>query len=114
MRFPCPLRRALIALALLCFLAASAPVFAGSDKDWKPVDPSDLVLKESKVEKDADAEAIFWDVRVDDSDEGSLVFNHYLRIKVFNERGKEAFSKVDIPFGKIGGRPQRRALCPRC
>jgi hypothetical protein len=78
-------------------------VFAG-DKDWKPVDPSDLTLKEPKVEKDADAEAIFWDVRVDDSDEGSLAFNHYLRIKIFNERGKEAFSKVDIPFGKIFGR----------
>ena len=90
---------------ILCFLAAaSLPALAAGDKDWKPVDPTELTLKEPKVEKDADAEAIFWEVRVDDSDEGSLVFNHYLRVKIFNERGKEAFSKVDIPFGKIFGR----------
>ena len=103
MKFPCPLTRPLLALAFLCLLA-TAPALAAGDKDWKPVDPADLSLKEPKVEKDADAEAIFWDVRVDDSDEGSLVFHHYLRIKIFNDRGKEAFSKVDIPFGKIFGR----------
>jgi transglutaminase-like putative cysteine protease len=103
MRFPYALTRTFFALVILCLLAA-AHAQAGSDKDWKPVDPADLTLREPKVEKDADAEAIFWDVRVDDSDEGGLVFNHYLRIKIFNERGKEAFSKIDIPFGKIFGR----------
>ena len=103
MRFPSALTRSLIAFAALSIFLA-APVLAVSDKDWKPVEPSELALKEPVVEKDADAEAIFWDVRVDDSDEGSLVFNHYLRVKIFNERGKEAFSKVDIPFGKIFGR----------
>lgn len=104
MKFPLSPNRVLFALALLCLFAATAPVLAGGDKDWKPVDPADLALKEPKVEKDADAEAIFWEVKVDDSDEGALVFNHYLRIKIFNERGKETFSKVDIPFGKIFGR----------
>ncbi|HEX8177753.1 MAG TPA: DUF3857 and transglutaminase domain-containing protein [Pyrinomonadaceae bacterium] len=103
MRFPSILTRSLIAFAALSIFLAT-PAMAVGDKEWKPVDPSELALKEPVVEKDADAEAIFWDVRVDDSDEGSLVFNHYLRVKIFNERGKEAFSKVDIPFGKIFGR----------
>jgi transglutaminase-like putative cysteine protease len=104
MRFPSTLSRALVAIAALCLFSAARPALAGSDKDWQPVSPEEISLKEPKVEKDADAEALFWDVRVDDSDEGSLVFTHYLRIKIFNERGKEAFSKVDIPFGKLFGR----------
>lgn len=104
MRFLCSLTRLFLAFAILCLLGAALPALAGGDKDWLPIDPADLALKEPKVEKDADAEAIFWDVRIDDSDEGALVFNHYLRIKIFNERGKESFSKVDIPFGKIFGR----------
>jgi transglutaminase-like putative cysteine protease len=89
-------------LLVLCLF--TAPIALAGDKDWKPVDPADLSLKEPRVEKDADAEAIFWDVRVDDSSSEGLTFSHYLRIKIFNERGKEAFSKVDIPFGKIFGR----------
>lgn len=103
MRFLHFLTRSFLLFALLSLSGALVPALASGDKDWKPIDPADMALKEPKVEKDADAEAIFWEVRVDDSGEGSLVFNHYLRVKIFNERGKEAFSKVDIPFGKIYG-----------
>jgi len=71
-----------------------------SGDEWKPIDPADLALKAPVVEKDADAEALFWDVRLDDSTE-DLILNHYIRIKVFTERGKETQSKVQIPFGKI-------------
>ncbi len=85
-------------LALVClvyFLPASA--LAGGD-DWKPIDPADLALKTPVVEKDADAEAIFWEVRVDDSQPQELGLKHYIRIKVFTERGKESQSKVDLPY----------------
>lgn len=78
-------------------------MLAGSDKDWKPIDPATLALKEPTVEKDADAEAIFWEVRVNDDPGGNLIFDHYIRIKVFTERGKESQSKIDIPFGRIFG-----------
>ena len=58
---------------LLCLLAASAaPVCAASD-DWKPVEPAHLALKGSTVEKEADAEAIFWEVRIDDNPDGDLI-----------------------------------------
>ncbi|MBZ5590773.1 MAG: DUF3857 and transglutaminase domain-containing protein [Acidobacteriia bacterium] len=75
-----------------------APLFAA---DWTPVDPADLAAKSPKVEKDAHAEAILWEVRVSDEATGAYphsVFTHYLKIKVFDERGAELVSKVDIPY----------------
>jgi len=88
---------ALLSLALLCLITvAVSPAFAIGD-DWRPVDPAELAMKAPAVEKDADAEALFWDVRVDD-DAADLVFTHYVRIKVFTERGRESQSKIDIPY----------------
>lgn len=91
------------ALSVLCLVLSifmlTLPVFAG-DNDWKPVSPAELALKESSVEKDADAEAIFWEVRVDDSSVEELALKHYLRVKIFTERGREKYSKVDVPFAK--------------
>jgi hypothetical protein len=85
-----------LATALLVCLAAAA--FAGGGDDWRPVTPDDLAQKEGKVEKDADAEALFWEVRIDDSSEDELAEKHYVRVKIFTERGREKFSKIDIPY----------------
>lgn len=75
------------------------------EKNWRAVTSSDLQMKTSQVEPDADAEAIFWEVRLSDEKVPraypKTVLNHYLRIKIFTERGREDNSKVDIPFGKI-------------
>lgn len=82
-----------------CFL--SVAVFAFSKDDWRPIDPADLALKAPVVEKDADAEALFWDVSVADEVDGGTprtVLTHYIRIKIFTERGRESQSKIDIPF----------------
>ncbi|HYG81710.1 MAG TPA: DUF3857 domain-containing protein [Pyrinomonadaceae bacterium] len=92
-----PLSAPMFALILLTAVAA-LPARAA---DWKPVDPAELALKTPVVEKDADAEALFWEVRVDDNPDGDLIFNHYVRIKIFTERGRETQSKIDILFGKI-------------
>lgn len=79
--------------------AAGSPAFA--QDEWKPIDPADLALKAAVVEKGADAEAIFWEVRVSD-EIGDGIFgtaiSNYVRIKVFSERGRESQSKVDIPY----------------
>jgi hypothetical protein len=92
--------RTLLPLLMLCLgLAWPAVVFAGDD--WRPVDPADLALKSPMVEKDADAEALFWEVRLsDDAEDGTprTVLRHYVRIKIFTERGRESQSKIDIPF----------------
>lgn len=81
-----------------CFLLASSQAVLAGD-DWREVTPAELQMKTGKVESDADAEAIFWEIRVDDSTE-NLVMKHYLRVKIFNARGQEKYSKVDIPFIK--------------
>ena len=86
-------------MVVLCLgLLLPAAVFAD---DWRPLDPADVALKAPVVEKDADAEAIVWEVRVADNAEGGTVrtvFSHYVKIKVFTERGRESQSKIDIPF----------------
>ena len=83
------------------------PASAIAGDDWKAVDPAELALKAPVVEKDADAEALFWEVRIDDDPQGDLIFSHYIRIKLFTERGRESQSKIDIPFGKLFGREIR-------
>ena len=49
---------ALVCLLVLAFTATTA--LARGDKDWKPIDPSELSAGAPAVERDADAEAIFW------------------------------------------------------
>lgn len=90
--------RALCAAVVFMGLAGAA-AFAG--EDWKPIDPAHLAMKTPVVEADADAEAIFWEVRVaDDMSYGELrtVLNHYIRIKIFTERGKESQGQVSIEY----------------
>jgi hypothetical protein len=88
---------------LLCLLTSSAALVQAAGDEWKPIDPAHLSLKTSTVEKDADAEGLFWEVRIDDNPEGDLIFNHYIRVKVFTERGRESQSKIDLPFGNLYG-----------
>lgn len=95
------MRTMLHAVVLALLLAAGSPPLHAAD--WKPVDPAELALKAPKVQPEADAEAIFWEVRVaDEFDVGmgafTTVFDHYIRIKIFTERGREAHSTVNIPY----------------
>jgi hypothetical protein len=88
----------MIALCLLFnLLGFAAFSTAPGDEPWLPVDPAHLALKTPTVERDADAEAIFWDVQVDYSSD-KMVLANYVRIKVFTERGKEKQSQVDLPY----------------
>jgi hypothetical protein len=90
----------LIALIVSSILPGSMAVRAAGE-EWRPVEAADIALKAPIVEPNADAEAIFWDVRIDDGGANDLVLSHYVRIKIFNERGREKHSKVDLPY--IGG-----------
>jgi uncharacterized protein DUF3857/transglutaminase superfamily protein len=84
-----------LSLTLVCIICGANLAVAGDE--WKPVDPSHMAMKEAVVEKGADAEAIFWEVHINDSGQ-DLVFSNYIRIKVFTERGKESQSKIDIIY----------------
>jgi hypothetical protein len=89
------------ALAVSALLSLFIAPYAKSAIEWKPIDPADLALKAPRVEKDADAEAIFWEVWVMDEAQGGdprAVVTNYIRIKVFTDRGRESQSTIDLPF----------------
>lgn len=87
------------ALLSICFLAPALHLSA-QDKEWRPISPAELSAKTPLVEADADAEATFWEIRIDDSSSEDVSLRHYVRVKIFTERGREKYSKFDIPFSK--------------
>jgi hypothetical protein len=89
--------RLLLPLSLVC-LGLLLPAAVSAGDEWRPVTPEDLASKTPVVEKDADAEAIFWEVRIDDSLPDELSLKNYIRVKIFTERGKESQSKIDIQY----------------
>jgi Domain of Unknown Function with PDB structure (DUF3857) len=93
---PFPRALALFALVVCLGIFCSQPSLAV--EDWRAIDPAELALKASVVEKDSDAEALFWEVRVDDGAAGEIVFSNYVRVKVFTERGKESQSQIDLQY----------------
>lgn len=82
-----------VVLGLLSRCVASA--------DWRPVDPADLALKKSRVDPNADAEALFREVHISNVQRGvsypENIVSEYVRLKIFTDRGKES-GNVQIPF----------------
>ncbi len=99
MKYFC-VRKRLLLLSFLCLSILVPSLVSAQDKDWRPITPQELSAKTPVVEPDADAEAIFWEVRVDDSSTEELALKHYVRVKIFTERGREQFSKHDVPYLK--------------
>ena len=90
--------RTFIAALFLCLFTFS--LHAG---EWPPAAPSELAATAPTVEKDAHAEAIIWDIRVADevtSNYPHTIQDHYLKIKIFDQRGVEMLAKVDIPYAR--------------
>src|SRR5258708_5011239 len=73
--------------------------------DWKPVAPEERDLKASRVEKDAEAEIVFWDIYVTDTIRSLPYTEHtsinYIRIKIYTDRGAEARAQVKIPYASF-------------
>lgn len=88
------------AVFLTVFLLIAQFAVLGQDNKWRPVSPQELSSKTPVVEPDADAEAIFWEVRVDDSATEELALQNYVRVKIFTERGRELYAKHDVIFGR--------------
>jgi hypothetical protein len=114
MRFPgvrsttTGLRRALLATLVVPDLpAVGRPAPPGPDElawqFWRPIEPELLAAQTPSVNKDADAEAVFWQVWVEDELMGGQdprsVLKHYVRIKLFTARELEAQSHVDPTYG---------------
>ncbi len=93
-----------------CFAAACVAallfvsISSAQKQQWQDVTSDELKMTKAVVDPNADAEAILWDVYISNEDDGSAyhtVLHHYLKVKILNDRGRESFSKIDIPFGKI-------------
>jgi hypothetical protein len=74
---------------------------------WLPVSAAEQQLKAPKVETDAGAEVLLWRVHVVDELLGSnadlqRVFYHYVRLKIFDDKGKEKAATIDLPYGDRG------------
>jgi hypothetical protein len=83
-----------------CLLAATffaAPLLA----QWRPVSPDDLALKQSRVDPNAEAEALFREVHISNEQKGvsypQNIVTEYVRIKIFTSRGKE-LGNVQLPY----------------
>src|SRR2546430_10617182 len=88
----------LFVLSAFALVSSSSLITHAADL-WRPIDPSELSMTVPMVERNADAEAILWEVRVaylKNSTEIATVLDHYGRVKVFNDRVHESQSKVDI------------------
>lgn len=95
-----PLVRPILAILLFASLFLFFNRTTLADDLWREVTSAELQMKSPKVDPDADAEAIFWEVRIDDSSDENLTIKHYVRVKIFTERGREKYSKFDVPFTK--------------
>lgn len=110
MHFP---RTVFLHVALVSTLGFLTSPARAAGLEWRPVDPADLELQTPRVDKDAGAEAIFWEIWVMDELQGTefrTVLTHYVRLKVFNDRGREAHSTIDIPFA---GKTQIKDIAAR-
>ncbi len=70
---------------------------------WLPITPEERQTNAPVVDKDAGTEGLFWRVHVTDELQGedvSRIYYHYVRLKVFNEKGKEKAATIEIPLGK--------------
>lgn len=90
---------AFLQAALLASFATRVPTAEGGS--WPPIDPEDLALKQGRVDAEADAEAIDWEIVISDDLSGGVIRSsqtQHLRIKIFSARGRDAQSRIDIPY----------------
>jgi hypothetical protein len=91
--------RLLVTAAVFGATLSLAPAPLTGAAKWDPIDPKELAETTPAVEKDADAEALLWEVHVSDERLGhdlQTVFSHFIRIKIFTDRGRTSLSQVDI------------------
>ena len=90
-------------LSILAVLAGTPP--ARAEKDWPPLPPEQKTLARPTVEPDAAAEALLWEVEVDDrlDETGALsIRDHFLRVKVFTQKGAQAWTRHEVDYPRKG------------
>lgn len=91
----------LLAGAVFLWIALPGRAQFGAETAWRPVTEAEKRMTAPVVDPEAGVEAIFWRVFVGDEprgDELQRVLYHYVRLKVFNEQGREKASTVDLEY----------------
>jgi hypothetical protein len=93
--------RAVLLAAIGAYSAIGAPATAVNIA-WLPVTDAERQMSAPIVEKSAGVEALFWRVHVLDEIQGQdlqRVLYHYVRLKIFNQDGKEKVATIDLRYG---------------
>lgn len=93
-----------LGLSIIAVLAGP-PRGARAEKDWPPLPPEQRALAHPTVEPDADAEALLWEVRVDDQLDATGVLSirdHFLRVKVFTQKGAQEWTRHEVDYPRKG------------
>src|SRR4029077_19061170 len=93
-------------LALVCSACAFAQQKQGAPAEfisWFPITAAEKELNSPAVDRNAGAEILFWRVHVVDEFLSRVdlqrVFYHYVRMKIFDEKGKEKAATIDLIYG---------------
>jgi hypothetical protein len=90
-------------LASFTALAQQRTMAPSDFVNWLPITDADRQLKAPSVDKDAGAEVLQWRVHVVDellsNTDFQRVLYHYVRLKIFDEKGKAKASTIDLPYG---------------
>lgn len=77
------------------FLLLTQPIFGG-DEPWRPVSPAERQMTASSVESGADAEILFWEVRLNDATQ-NLIEENYVRVPNYAQKtGKRMFVQPGV------------------
>jgi len=95
------MRRSVVLVCIATLLCVLAPPRAAAGQTWPGATSQELALTRPLIDPTADAEVLLWDVSIADvvATTPYRARDHYLRIKIYNERGRDAASRVDLPFG---------------
>jgi transglutaminase-like putative cysteine protease len=93
------MRRSVVLLFAVSVVTGLLAIRAQAGQQWPPVTDVERGLAQPLIEATADAEVLLWDVTITVTDNAETIFDTYLRIKIFTERGRDAESKVDLSFG---------------
>ncbi|HSQ60425.1 MAG TPA: DUF3857 domain-containing protein [Acidobacteriota bacterium] len=94
-------RGIVVALFSASLLAPAATATAGAK--WEKVDPADAALTAPTVDPESGAEVLLWRISVEDAVTGPSVYSsvtHFLRVKVFDERGAASAGNAEILYDK--------------
>ena len=92
--------RQTVSRSITLLAAMALPALAA---EWKPIDPLELSLTKGRIDPDAGAEALLWEVRLEDKNQGvdvQTIWNHYVRVKIYNEKGRDDQGTVELPSSK--------------